>query len=394
RYTPPPADELMTLVYTSGTTGNPKGVMMSYGNFAFAARAFLQWFPSEGNERLFSYLPLAHLLERACIEMGSLIWHAEVEFLENIDSLAEQLAKVAPTRFFGVPLVYGRIQAGVLQKLPEAKLKRLMKIPLVKQLLRRKILKAIGFHNVRSCVSGAAPMPVSTMAFFRNVLGIELLEGYGMTENMAYLSACLPGQVRIGSVGKPFPDAGVKLSDEGEILCKHAGCTKGYYKQADKTAETFTQDGYLRTGDKGRLDEDGYLYITGRVKDIFKTAKGKYVAPAPVEGAMARNTYIDQLCLVGMNLTQPIMVTSLTEEGRKQSRETLQQQLLADMEAVNQELEAHERMAKLLVVSDTWLPDNGFMTPTMKVKRNVIEERYAEAITTAAADRSSLIEWL
>jgi long-chain acyl-CoA synthetase len=391
----PAPDSLMTLIYTSGTTGNPKGVMITYGNMMFAAQGLLQVLPPKGQERFFSYLPLAHAFERGAVELASLYFAGEVHFLENIEKLAEQLPVVAPTRFFGVPLVYSRIQAGVLKKLPQARLDKIMSIPILRGYVRRKILKGAGLQNARLCFSGAAPLPIPLMEWFKKTLGFEILQGYGMTENSIYASANLPGQNRLGSVGKAMPNAGQKINDpdekgDGEILYKHPGVMAGYYKEPEKTQETFTADGYLRTGDKGRVDKDGYLYITGRVKDIFKTLKGKYVAPAPIEGALARNTDIDQLCFIGTGLKQPIMVVTLTPEARKKPREDVGKQLVADMDLVNTNLEAHEEIAKILVVKDTWTIDNGFMTPTMKVKRAEVEKRYLPLINKEAEKREKL----
>ena len=393
-YRRPAADSLVTLVYTSGTTGHPKGVMITVANLLFSAPALLQWFPAGRHERLLSYLPLAHLLERMTVEFASLAWQAEVCFLSDLDKLAEELQQIAPSRFIGVPLVYGRIQAGILAVKSEKRLRRILGVPVFGQFVRRKILKKIGLQNARTCLATAAPTPVSTIRFFREILGIEILEGYGMTENTAYLSAGLPGQACPGTVGKPFADAGVRIADDGEIQCRHAGCSPGYYKDEARTAELYTEDGYLRTGDKGSVDADGYLRITGRVKDIFKTAKGKYVSPAPIENALARNSAIDQLCLVGMHLTQPIMVASLSDTSRHKHPGDIESGLLEDMAAVNAQLEPHERMAKILITKDQWLPDNGFMTPTMKVKRAVVEERYRQAIFSAIADRDRQIVWL
>ncbi|HZP11036.1 MAG TPA: AMP-binding protein [Nevskiaceae bacterium] len=389
-YKAPAHDALLTLIYTSGTTGNPKGVMITYGNMIFAAQGLMRYLPPQGQEVLFSYLPLAHAFERGAVELGSLYFGAEVHFLENIEKLAQELPKVAPTRFFGVPLVYGRIQAGVLKKLPQHKLDRLMSIPIVRGFIRKKILKGIGLHRTRYVFSGAAPLPIPLMDWFKKVLGFEILQGYGMTENSIYASANLPGQNRIGSVGKNFPDSGFKLSDEGEILYKSQAVMAGYYREPEKTKETFTADGYLRTGDKGRVDADGYLYITGRVKDIFKTLKGKYVAPAPIEGALSRNTDIDQLCFVGSGLKQPIMLVTLTPDARKKPREDVGKQLVADMELVNSTLEPHEEIAKIIVVGDTWTIDNGFMTPTMKVKRAEVEKRYADLLTKESENRNKI----
>lgn len=390
-YRPPPAETLMTLVYTSGTTGKPKGVMLNYGNVLFTASGALSVIPPEPNERYFSYMPLAHAFERVAVEMASFYTGAEVHFLEHVDKLAEQLPQVAPTRFFGVPLVYSRIQAGVLKKLPQPKLERLMRIPVVRGLVRRKILQGIGLQNARMCVAGAAPMPVPLMDWYRRI-GIEIYQGYGMTEASVYPTACLPWQNRVGSVGKPLPDSGFKLSGEGEILFRHGGLMAGYFKEPELTRAAFTDDGYLRTGDKGRVDEDGFLYITGRVKDIFKTAKGKYVAPAPIECAFARNTDIDQLLLIGSGLTQPLMFVTLTEDARRKEHADVEQRLLADMEAINATLEPHERIAKCVILQDAWSIDNGLMTPTMKVRRAEVEKRYRDLIERESRVRDA-ISW-
>jgi len=390
-YQPPSPETLMTLVYTSGTTGAPKGVMITYSNVLFTARGALTMLPPEEGERYFSYMPLAHAFERVAIEMGSFYTGAEVYFLENVDKLAEQLPQAAPTRFFGVPLVYSRIQAGVLKKVPQKKLDRMMKIPILRNIVRRKILSGIGLQNSRMCVVGAAPMPVPLIDWYRK-LGIDIYQGYGMTEASVYPTACLPGKNRVGSVGMPLPDSGFKLSEEGEILFKHGGLMAGYYKAPDLTQAAFTPDGYLRTGDKGRVDKDGFLYITGRVKDMFKTAKGKYVAPAPIECAFARNTDIDQLMLVGSGLTQPILIVTLTEDARRRPRADVERRLTADMEAVNATLEPHERIGKCVILQDTWSIDNGLMTPTMKVRRNVVEQRYGHLIEREMQTRNA-ISW-
>lgn len=390
-YERPAHDELATLIYTSGTTGNPKGVMITWGNLVFAASQTLKVMPPEGRERFFSYLPLAHAFERGAVLGLSMYLGAEVHFLEHLDKLAEQLPQVAPTRFYGVPLVYGRFQAGVLKKMPQDKLARLTRIPILRGIVRRKIRQGLGLQNARYIFSGAAPLPIPLMEWFKKYLDIEILQGYGMTENSIYATACLPHANRVGSVGKALPDSGFKLSDEGEILFKHPGVMAGYYKEPEKTKETFTADGYLRTGDKGRIDQDGYVYITGRVKDIFKTLKGKYVSPAPIEGQLSRNTDIDQLCLVGSGLTQPLMLVSLLPGvAQAKSREVLEKALVEDMRIVNDKLEAHEQIAKIVVVKDAWTIDNGIMTPTMKVKRNEIEKRYAPLIEKEAAVRAPI----
>ncbi len=391
-YQAPDPKSLWTLVYTSGTTGNPKGVMITGENMAFAANGMLKAMPSTSRERFFSYLPLAHAFERGAVELGSIYYGAEVFFLENLEKLAEQLKEVAPTRFFGVPLVYGRVQSGVLKKMPQAKLDRLMKIPLLSSFIKKKIKQGIGLQNARYLFVGAAPMPIPLMNWFEKI-GITVLQGYGMTENNIYATANLPTANRIGSVGRAQPGADMRIADDGEIQYKHAAVTPGYYKDAEKTAELFTADGWLRTGDQGRIDQDGYLFITGRVKDIFKTLKGKYVAPAPIEGALARNTDIDQLCFVGAGLKQPIMIVTLTDAAQQKPRTEVEQALIADMAEVNKNLEAHETIAKIIVAKETWSIDNDIMTPTMKVKRNIIEKHYGALLEKHAADTKTKVVW-
>ena len=347
--------------------------------------------PPQKEEIFFSDLPLAHMFERGVIELASLYLGAQIYFLEHLEKLPEQLAYVRPTRFFGVPLVYTRIQAGILKKMPQEKLDKLLKIPLLSGVVKKKIRKGIGLDRARYVFSGAAPMPRPLIEWFDRI-GIQVLQGYGMTENSIYASANTPSANRIGSVGREMPGANTRISPEGEILYKHAGVMTGYYKDEQKTKETFTEDGYLRTGDKGHLDADGYLFITGRVKDIFKTMKGKYVAPAPIEGALARNTDIDQLCFTGSELKQPIMLVSLSDAGRARSREEVERGLIAEMEAVNATLEPHEAIGKIVVVKDLWTIENGLMTPTMKVKRNEIDKRYGALIRKEGETRNA-VSW-
>lgn len=391
-YQPPPPSDTYTLIYTSGTTGNPKGVIITIGNMLFAAEGLLKSMPPKGQERFFSYLPLAHAFERGAVELASIYFGAEVFFLENLEKLAEQLPEVAPTRFYGVPLVFGRFQAGILKKLPQKKIDRLLKIPIVSSLIKNKIKKGMGLQNARYLIVGAAPMPMPLMTWLAK-LGIEVLQGYGMTENNIYATVNLPGANRWGSVGRAQPGADMRIAADGEIQFKHAAVTKGYYNEPDKTAELFTEDGWLRTGDMGRIDEDGYLYITGRTKDIFKTLKGKYVAPAPIEGALSRDTNIDQLCFVGSGLKQPIMIITLSADGASKSRAEVEAGLIAEMSAVNATLENHEQIGKIIVAKDAWTIDNNVMTPTMKVKRNEVEKRYGPLLEKNSGNTKEKVVW-
>lgn len=387
-YEPPADGELMTLIYTSGSTGDPKGVMITHGNVKFAAAGFIAAIPPGANERLFSYLPLAHVFERVAVGWCSAVYPAEVYFLGDLSTLSDELARYAPTRMYGVPLVWGRIQAGIIKKAGAGRLERLTKIPVVRGIVRRKVLEAAGLQNARTCISGSAPLPIPVLEWFDQTLGLQILQGYSLSETTLYATANLPDANRIGSVGRALPGCELKLSDEGEILIGHAAVMPGYYKAPDKTAEALTEDGFLRTGDKGRIDEDGYLWITGRTKEIFKTLKGKYVAPAPIEGAMRRNGALDQVCLVGAGLNQPILLATLGDEGLAAPREQIEKSLLATMREVNDTLEPHEKIGKIVVLKDAWSIDNGLLTPTLKVKSTVVEERFAELIAAEAADRN------
>lgn len=386
-------DDLWSLIYTSGTTGNPKGVIVTLRNVTFSAAGLLREQPPRpGGEHLLSYLPLAHTFERSAVESTSLYLGAQVHFLEELEKLPQTLALVRPTRFYGVPLVYTRIQAGILKKLPQEKLDRLLRLPIISGLIKRKIRKGLGFDRCWLRVSGAAPLPKAVMQWFEK-LGIEIYQGYGMTENSIYIGVNMPGKNRIGSCGQPFKDAGVRIAADGEIQCKHPGNTPGYYKDPEKTKELFTEDGWLRTGDLGSMDKDGYLYITGRVKEIFKTLKGKYVSPAPVENRFGSNTDVEQLCLVGSGLFQPMLVLALNAAARKRPREDVEKGLVATMDAVNEVLEAHEAIAKIVVTVEVWSIDNGLMTPTMKVRRNEIEKRYGEMLARLEGERKARIHW-
>jgi long-chain acyl-CoA synthetase len=386
-------DELWSLIYTSGTTGNPKGVIITKRNLTFTADGLLRMMPPVfGGEVFLSYLPLAHAFERGAVELGSLYLGAQVYFLEELEKLPATLAFVRPTRFYGVPLVWTRIQAGILKQVPQEKLDKLLGIPIVSALVKRKIKKGLGLDRAWLRVSGAAPLPLPVLEWFSK-LGLDIYQGYGMTENSIYVSVNMPNGNRNGSVGKPYEDSLIRIADDGEIQNKHDGISPGYYKDEAKTAELFTADGWLHTGDVGRLDEEGYLYITGRVKEIFKTLKGKYVTPAPIEGRFATNTDIEQLCLVGSGLFQPMLVVSLNADAQKKPREQIERELVATMGTVNKTLEDHESICKIVISRDTWSIDNGMMTPTMKVRRNEVEKRYSALLAECEKQREVKVVW-
>ncbi len=387
----PDLDDIFTLVYTSGTTGNPKGVTLSYRNVATAIVGASEAIEL-GQERLFSYLPLAHIFERLVVEMSSLYNHCVVSFLEDLKKFPVQLPQVAPSIFVAVPAVWIRMQHGILEKMPQKKLDRMLSIPILGGMVRKKILTALGLHNVRLAASGAAPISVSTLEWWHK-MGITIHEGYAMSENTAYAFINRPGKHRFGSVGQAVPNSEAMIAEDGEILTRSDATMLGYYKQPDKTAEDIDADGWLHTGDRGRIDEDGYLYITGRVKDIFKTEKGKYVAPAPIEGKFGNNSDIEALCMIGAGLKQPVLVVSLSEDGRSKDRAAVEASLLASLKEVNATLEAHELISSIGVCNEPWTIDNGLLTPTMKIKRNEVEDRYGDLVQQCVAAGRDKVVW-
>ncbi|HUE94000.1 AMP-binding protein [Pseudomonas sp.] len=372
-------DELLSILYTSGTTGQPKGVMLSAKAFAIAGGRSVNELQITEQDQYFSYLPLSHAAERFLVEMNALYSGGRVAFVESLETFANDLRHVRPTVFFSVPRLWTRFQQGVLEKLPQPKLARLLGIPLIGGLVARKIRKGLGLDRARILVSGAAAIPRALLDWYQSI-GITICEGYGMTEHLAYGCFNRPGQVRFGTVGRPMPGNELRIAENGEILLCCPSLMLGYYQDPEKTAETIS-DGWLHTGDKGEVDAAGYLKITGRVKDIFKTSKGKYIAPAPIEGEIAKNLWVEQVCLMGSNLDQPLALIELSPAAREHARERVTADLLQTLAQLNAQLEAHERLSHFVLVREAWTVDNGCMTPTMKIRRNVLEARFADQLS-------------
>lgn len=388
-------EELATIVYTSGSTGKPKGVMLTFLNMAYAAEGGMEVLDVSSDERMLSYLPLAHVFERTFVELASLYAGFHLFFAESLDTFVEDMQRAQPTLFLSVPRLWVKFQQGVLQKLPQKKLDTLLKIPVVSTLIKKKILKGLGLDKVKLAGSGSAPLAGDVLDWYRN-LGLELLEGYGMSENFAYSHISKPGRSRTGYVGENMPGVETKISPEGEILIKSPATMLGYYKDEEKTKETFTEDGFLKTGDVGEIDEMGRLRITGRMKEIFKTSKGKYIAPAPIENQLMTNQNIEQVCVSGVNQTQPFALVQLAEgvrekvadEAYRKELETAFSQLV---DRINKTVDPHEQLAFIVVISEEWTIENNFLTPTLKLKRNVVESTYEGKINDWYAQRKKVI---
>jgi long-subunit acyl-CoA synthetase (AMP-forming) len=383
------AGELAMLLYTSGSTGQPKGVMTSFRAITRAAEGIVaelrRHLGQEGEGRVLSYLPLAHALERTWVEAASLVdGTTRIYFAESLDTFVEDLRRARPTLFMSVPRLWLKFQQGVFAKIPPARLELLLRVPLVRRVVARKVLAGLGLDEVVLAGSGSAPIPAELIAWYRS-LGLQLYEGYAMTEDTAYSHTSSKELNAPGWVGAPLPGVEVRLSAEGEILIRSPGQFSGYYKQPELTAASFTEDGFFRTGDLGERRPDGLLRITGRVKELFKTAKGKYVAPVPIENLLNAHPMVELSMVSGVGQPAAFALVVLAEHLRARVDEApfradLERQLEDLLREVNAQLADYEQLGLLVVVREPWTIESGCLTPTMKLKRAAIEARIAAQV--------------
>ena len=412
---------LSFIIYTSGTTGNPKGAMLSHDNFAFTADQIAKrWkLPFGGESSLFSFLPLCHVAEQLHSVAVGISQRYLVTYCTKIENVLTELNAVEPELLLCVPRFWEKMMEGVVSKIERGKgPKKVLAIwalgvgkrvqdarihrrtpspvdvlahPLADKLVLSKIRKALGLRHANLLASGASPLPAHVSKWFRG-LGLEILECYGLTESTGMVSITLPGIDCSGTVGKPMEGCEFKLGEDGEILSKGRNIFLGYLKDEANT-KIAIEDGWLHTGDLGEWNSAGLLRIVGRKKEIMKTSGGKMIAPVPIEEKLKEATFISQACLVGDNrkylsalitLSESALHDLMAKPGGTKDGVVTEVEILAQVQGqfdrVNKSLASFEQIKKFTVLDREFSVDGGEMTPTMKMKRNVIEQRYRPLI--------------
>ena len=417
--------DMATIIYTSGTTGDPKGVMLSHGNFVsnvLQIKEDFEYLMADDNV-LLSFLPLSHSLERTAGYYFPMAGGAKVAFAEDFSTILQDLLAVRPTFLISVPRLYEKMHSGVLSKVAEAspikqaifraamktaqknlkyvceeKLRKglfAIRFNFFDKLLFSKLKEALGLDKIKLAVSGGGPLSVSDAEFFLG-MGLIILEGFGLTETTPVTNVNRPGEIKPGSVGRALMDTEVKISDEGEILIRGPQVMMGYYKNPAATKEVFTRDGFFKTGDIGIIDEIGRLSITGRIKDIIVTAGGKNISPQNIENCLKASHYIEQVAVIGdrRKYLSALIVPAFEELKAWAKRSKIEFTTNADLLANTQirelfqgEIEKYmknfarvEQIRKFQLLDAEWTQDTGELTPSQKVKRRVIEEKYGVEI--------------
>lgn len=413
--------DICSIVYTSGTVGEPKGVMLHHKGFVTDIESSISVFGLYPEDVFLSFLPLSHLYERVGGHWCPLSRGCTIAYAESINSVVEDVPRVRPTVMVSVPRLYEKISSAVIEQV-EAKPPMAQKLfywslktgrryhaqrragnlraltalgyRLANRLVFNKIRQKLG-GRFRFPISGGAPLSVETLKFFE-AMGLSIVEGYGMTETHLIITLTPPGNTRYGSCGRPIPGVSVKIGEDGEILVSGPTLMAGYYNKPDQTRQVIDQDGWLHTGDIGYMDEDDYLYITDRKKNILVTAGGKNVAPAPIENALKKSKYIEDVCLVGdgRKFISAIVIPnyeSVRGWAAKNGLSFADNRELVQNDRVNrliqEEIERHqsdfaryEKVKKFILLPEPLSVERGELTPSLKIKRRVVEEKYREAI--------------
>ncbi|MEZ9578399.1 MULTISPECIES: AMP-binding protein [unclassified Vibrio] len=370
-------DKLMSLVYTSGTSGLPKGAMLTYGAFTWSVQRLIDHIGIQPGDRLFSYLPLAHITERVYIFGSSVMGGVVTAFPESLDTFIDDVKMHRPTLFISVPRLWTLFQQRIQDKLPQKKLNFLLKIPFINNIIKKKLADGLGLDQARVLGCGSAPVSPALLAWYESV-GLHITEAWGMTESFAYSTLNYPFRAdKIGTVGNAGPGIELKIAEDEEILVRGKGLFSGYYKNDIATQESFNSDGWLHTGDIGDIDSEGYLTIRGRKKDTFKTAKGKFVAPVPIENKLFEYSRVEMMCLIGLGLPGPILLV-VPHDFPNFDRARYEKTTKRVIEKMNEQLGSHEKIKGVLMIKEPWSIENGVLTPTLKIKRHILEQKYHE----------------
>ena len=409
-------EDMASLIYTSGTTGTPKAAILTHRNLTWTAETTLECFPGSTLDRTLSYLPLAHVLERVVSHLRQLCTGCEVYFCPTTDQVMPMVREVRPTYFTSVPRLWEKIYGAVRNKLdhvhgarrvvrdwalragalktaayehrkPPSPLMR-WQWGLADRLVFHGIRETLGFDQIKICVSGSAPISADIIRFFYGI-GIEILEGYGLTETTAPATFNRPGQAKFGTVGVPLPGVEVRIAPDGEILVRGNNVFAGYFKDEKATADTFA-DGWLKTGDVGELDTDGYLKITDRKKDLFKTSGGKYVAPGAMENVLTSRPGIGQAVVLGDGrpfVAALIILDHDAPQAKAGPDDPSVKRLVDDAIAlVNRGLSHPEQIKKWSILDAQFIVGDE-LTPSYKVKRKRIAEKYRAEIEALYAEK-------
>jgi long-chain acyl-CoA synthetase len=406
---------LATLIYTSGTTGPPKGVMLSHRNLAWTSQRVAELVGARPDDWGLSYLPLSHIAEQLLTVHAPPTTGAAVYFAESIDKVPENLKEIQPTVIFGVPRIWEKFHAAVSAKLAEAPAHRRALLDWVRRVCTRvndaknrgespdlatrlqyevahrlvlsKLKPLLGLGNARAYVSGAAPINKEILEFFSS-LDIVIREVYGQSEDTGPTSLNLPGRTKLGSVGPPLPGVNVRLADDGEILVKGPNVFLGYYKDEAATREALA-DGWLHSGDLGRIDNEGYLHITGRKKEIIITAGGKNITPVNIEAGLKNSELVAEAVVIGDRRKYLTALLTLDEEAARKyaedgiaphESEWIRRRLQSVVDEVNRDLARVEQIKRFTVLPRPFSIEDGELTPTLKIKRNVVAKNFAREI--------------
>ncbi len=387
-------DDLVSIVFTSGTTGVPKGVMQTHDSNVIPINRFDVAFALPPRARFFSYLPLSHIAERQIVEYASLLKGGNVYFNENLLTILRDLPACQPHMMFGPPRVWEQLQQVIIghfggqEEIDKA-------LAEDAEAIGKQIRDMLGLDGAIYLLTAAAPTPPSLIHWYEQ-FGLTLMEGFGQTEAMGLL-ANSHEERKIGSIGKAVGEVDIRLTEEDELCCRAEGLSPGYYRQPEKTAETFV-DGWVHTGDKARIDEDGFVFLTGRVKDYFKTIQGKFVAPTPIENEFSKNPHTEQLCLLGRGYSKTVMVCVLSGLAQQAERDAVEIELREVAARVNDDVDKHARLGAVIISTEPWTIENSMLTPTLKIRREQVEERFGERardLARMAAEQGELLaEWL